>query len=96
MLPAGFYIEYLHNSNLESLKPLVWLWLPLIVPIIVIIIIIIIIIIIVVVVTIFFICYLVHIFIFSIMNSGSKQVLKFANTSDRRRVLIFCKNETAT
>ena len=29
------------------------------------------------------------------MNSGSKQVLKFTNTSDRRRVCIFCKNETS-
>ena len=43
MLPAGFYTEHLHSSNLESLKTLVWLWVPLIVPIIIIIIIIIII-----------------------------------------------------
>ena len=43
VLPAGFYTEHLHSSNLESLKTLVWLWVPLIVPIIIIIIIIIII-----------------------------------------------------
>ena len=50
-LPASSYTEYLHSSNLEPLKTLVWLWVPLIVPIIIIIIIIIIVIIIVIIIT---------------------------------------------
>ena len=47
-LPASSYTEHLHSSNLEPLKTLVWLWVPLIVPIIIIIIIVVVVVVVVV------------------------------------------------